>query len=63
MLDQTTYKQDRPRDTGRWGYTGDLPEEPLPTDESRGVGRWFLWAAVIALVIAALVMFIGAMAG
>lgn len=63
MLDQSTYQKDRPRETSRWGYTGDLLDEPLPVEESRGMGRWFIWAAVIALVVVALIMLSGALAG
>jgi hypothetical protein len=63
VLDQTSYQKDRLRDTGRWGYTGDLIDEPMPVEESSGMGRWFVWAIVIALVVVALVMLSGALAG
>lgn len=60
MLDQTTYQNDRLRDTGRWGYTGELQDDPMPIVESRNIGRWLVWAAVIALVLLALVLLSGA---
>jgi hypothetical protein len=63
VLDQTSYQKDRLRDTGRWGYTGELQDDPMPIEESHGMGRWIVWVAVIALVILALVMFSGAFVG
>ena len=59
MLDPTTVRDDRLRDTGRWGYTGELRDDPVPVEESGGFGRWLLWAALIALVVIALVMLTG----
>lgn len=59
MIDPTTARNDRLRDTGRWGYTGEMLEDPAPVEESSGVGRWLLWAAVIALAIIAVVMLTG----
>jgi hypothetical protein len=58
MLDPVTASQDRLRSTDRadrWGYTGELPEDPVPVEESRGAGRWLLWVAL--LVIAVIVAF------
>jgi hypothetical protein len=59
MIDPTSVRNDRLRDTGRWGYTGDMVEDEVPVEESGGVGRWLLWAAVIALVVIAVIMLTG----
>lgn len=59
MIDPTTVRNDRIQDTGRWGYTGELVDDPVPVEESGGMGRWLLWAAVIALVVIAIVMLTG----
>jgi len=61
MLDQTTYQNDRLRDTGRWGYAGEPLDDPMPVEESSNMGRWLVWAAVIVLVVLALVMLSGAL--
>lgn len=60
MLDQSTYQKDRLQDTGRWGYAGEPLDDPMPIEESRGMGRWLIWAAVILLVVLALVLLSGA---
>lgn len=59
MLDPTTVRNDRLRDTGRWGYTGEMLDDPMPVEESGGIGRWLLWAAVIAIAVVALIMLFG----
>lgn len=59
MIDPTAARNDRLRDTGRWGYTGDLADDQLPVEyEDRG-NRWLIWLAVIALIVIAAVMLIG----
>jgi hypothetical protein len=59
MLDPTTAQNDRLRDTGRWGYTGDFIEDPVPVESSSGMGRSLLWAALLAIVVIALVALFG----
>ena len=59
MLDPTTVRNDRLRDTGRWGYTGEIREDPMPIEDSGSFGRWILWAGLIALVVVALVLLTG----
>ena len=59
MMDHTAARNDRLRDTGRWGYTGDMVEDEIPVEyEERGRG-WMIWLAVAVLVILAAVMLIG----
>jgi hypothetical protein len=61
MLDPTSVRNDRVGDTGRWGYTGDPIDEPVPVvEESPGVGRWLLWVALLAIIVIALVALCGA---
>ena len=59
MIDPTAARNDRLRDTGRWGYTGDMLEDPVPVEESGGVNRWLLAVAVIALIVIAFIAFAG----
>jgi hypothetical protein len=60
MIDPTSARNDRLRDTGRWGYTGEMLDDPVPAVEDEGgVGRWLLWAAVIALAVIAIVLLTG----
>lgn len=59
MLDPTTVQNDRLRDTGRWGYTGEMLEDPVPVEEQGGAGRWLLWVGLVALAIIALIMLTG----
>ena len=56
MLDPVTASNDRLRETstGRWGYTGDLVDDPAPVEDSEGARPWVLWAAL--LVIAAVIV-------
>jgi hypothetical protein len=51
MIDPVTASNDRARDTERWGYTGDLLDEPAPIEESRGAGRGVLWAGLLLIAI------------
>lgn len=65
MMDQTTASNDRFRESGRWGNTGDLIDDPVPAvdvDEAPGVGRWLLWIALLAIVVIALIALFGAQA-
>jgi hypothetical protein len=63
MIDPMTASSDRMRTTDRWGYTGDLVDDPVPMiEESGGVGRWLLWVAVAVIaVIVAIALFGGVM--
>lgn len=54
MIDPVTASNDRLRETGRWGYTGELLEDTAPVEKSRGAGRGLLWA--VLLVIAAVIV-------
>jgi hypothetical protein len=51
MIDPVTASNDRPRETERWGYTGDLLDEPAPIEESRGAGRGLLWALPLLVAV------------
>jgi len=51
MMDPVTASNDRLRETERWGYTGDLPEDSAPIDEPRGAGRRVLWAVLLLIAI------------
>jgi hypothetical protein len=58
-MQQSAARNDRVRDTGRWGYTGDLVDYPAPVEyESQG-NRWAIWLAVLVLIAIAAVMLIG----
>jgi hypothetical protein len=58
-MQQSAARNDRVRDTGRWGYTGDLVDDPAPVEyESQG-NRWAIWLAVLVLIAIAAVMLIG----
>jgi hypothetical protein len=59
MIDPTSARNDRLRDSGRWGYTGEMLDEAAPVEEEGGVSRWLLWAAVIALAVIAIVLLTG----
>ena len=61
MIDPVTAGNDRPRETGRWGYTGDEIEDPalVPVEESAGISRWILWVAIVAIVVIALFALFG----
>jgi hypothetical protein len=59
MIDPTSARNDRLRETNRWGYTGEMLEDPVPVEEEGGIGRWLLWAAVIALAVIAVVILTG----
>ena len=60
MIDPTAARNDRLGDTGRWGYTGEMLEDPAPVvEESGGLNRWLLALAVIALVVIAFIAFGG----
>ena len=51
MIDPVTASNDRARDTERWGYTGDLLDEPAASEESRGAGRGLLWGVLLLIAI------------
>jgi hypothetical protein len=51
MMDPVTASNDRLRETERWGYTGDLLDEPAPIEEPRGAGRGVLWAVLLLIAI------------
>ncbi len=51
MMDPVTASNDRLRDTERWGYIGDVVDEPAPIEESRGTGRGLLWAILLLIAI------------
>jgi hypothetical protein len=51
MMDPVTASNDRLRETERWGYTGDVLDDPAPIEESRGAGRGVLWAVLLLLAI------------
>ncbi len=61
MIDPVTAGNDRLRDTGRWGYTGDEIEDPVPApvENSAGASRWLLWVAIVAIVVIALFALFG----
>lgn len=60
MIDPTSARDDRLRDSNRWGYTGEMLEDPVQLDEDEGgIGRWMLWAAVIAIAVIAIVILTG----
>lgn len=59
MIDPTAARNERMRDTSRWGYTGDLPEDQLPVEYEERGNRWLIWVAVAALIVIAAVMLIG----
>ena len=61
MIDPVTAGNDRLRETGRWGYTGDVVEDPAPApvEESAGASRWLLWVAIVAIVVIALFVLFG----
>jgi hypothetical protein len=61
MIDPVTASNDRLQDTGRWGYTGELIEDPVsaPVEESAGASRWLLWVAILAVVVIALFALFG----
>jgi hypothetical protein len=63
MIDPMTASSDRVRNNERWGYTGELVDDPVPMiEESSGVGRWLLWVAVAVIaVIVAIALFGGVM--
>jgi hypothetical protein len=51
MIDPVTASNDRLRETERWGYTGDVLDDPAPIEESRGAGRGLLWALLLLVAI------------
>ena len=59
MMDHTAARDDRLRDTGRWGYTGEMAEDQLPVEYESHGNRWVIWLAVAVLVVLAAVMLIG----
>ena len=61
MIDPVTAGNDRLRETSRWGYSGDVVEDPAPApiEESPGVSRWLLWVAIVAIVVIVLMALFG----
>jgi hypothetical protein len=59
MMDHTAARNDRLRDSDRWGYTGDVAEDQLPVEYEERGNRWIVWLAVAALVIIAAIMLLG----
>jgi hypothetical protein len=61
MVDPVTASNDRLQETGRWGYTGDVSEDPLPesVESSAGASRWLIWVAIVAIVVIALFALFG----
>ena len=59
MMDPTAARNDRLRDTGRWGYTGDTLEDQVPVEYEEHGNRWLIWLAVAALIVIAAVLLIG----
>jgi hypothetical protein len=59
MLDPTTVRNDRLQETGRWGYTGEMLEDPAPAETSEGGRRWLLWVALIIIAVIALIALAG----
>lgn len=55
MIDPVTASNDRLRDTGRWGYTGDLPEDQVPVEATGAGSRRLLWLALIAITVIVLI--------
>ena len=58
MIDPTTARNDRLRDSGRWGYTGDMPDDFAPVEENDGRAKW-IWVALLALLVVAIVAIVG----
>lgn len=54
MIDPVTASNDRLRDTGRWGYTGEALEDPVVVEEPRGSNR-LLWIALLAIAVVVLI--------
>ena len=61
MIDPVTATNDRLQESDRWGYTGDLTEDPAPapSEDSSGARRWLLWGAIVAIVVIALIALFG----
>ena len=55
MMDPVTASNDRLHETDRWGYTGDVVDEPATIEESRGAGRGLLWAVLLLIAIVVLI--------
>ena len=61
MLDPTTTTRTDPLRNERWGYTGEMLEDPVYTeDSSSGPGRWLLWIALVAIAVIVVVALMGA---
>lgn len=58
-MQQSAAREERLRDTGRWGYTGDMVEDQLPAEYESHGNRWVIWLAVAVLVVIAAVFLIG----
>jgi uncharacterized membrane-anchored protein len=59
MTDHSAARNDRLRDTGRWGYTGDVAEDQAPVEQESHANRWVIWLAIAALLVIAAVMLLG----
>jgi hypothetical protein len=59
MLDPVTTRTD-PLRNDRWGYTGQMLEDPVMLEEeSSGPGRWLLWIALAAIAVIVVVALLG----
>ena len=56
MIDPVTASNDRLRETStsRWGYTGEMIDDPAPLQDTSDAKPWLIWAAL--LVVAAVVV-------
>jgi len=58
MLEQTT-RNDSRGNSNRWGYTGDILDDPVPVEESEGPGRWLLWIVLLAVAVTVVIALFG----
>jgi hypothetical protein len=58
MLDPTATRTD-PLRNDRWGYTGEMLEDPVMIEESSGTDRWLLWIALAAIAVIVVVALLG----
>jgi hypothetical protein len=58
MLEQPT-RNDPLGNQNRWGYTGDILDDPMPVEESEGPGRWLVWVVLLAVAIIVLIALFG----
>jgi len=58
MLEQTS-RTDPLGNSNRWGYTGDILDDPVPVEESEGPGRWLLWIVLLAVAVIVVIALFG----